>query len=210
MKYPTISLFLLLFTGSSLLAQHYPCAKEVNNCISRGKTPTGYQLVRFVCQAAAFTTKQLRNHVVILEQISSKTMNTDSADFPTIDGSVLMDPNGRIMTDKGEFRMRIYNNTSLVSSTQTVEQIVEDLLDQEASFNKANQLMDYRGVGYRFVQTFVFTSTNVHLQKKMSVFIEDHSGELKTIDGNQTLEDGYYICQEPVLVPEMTEQTPSN
>ena len=75
--------------------------------------PTGNHLVRFVCA-------DYYHYVIILEQTSSKRLNTENyspyARSDTIDGTVLIDGDHEIFfTDDASFRMRIYKGVRLIS-----------------------------------------------------------------------------------------------
>ena len=77
----------------------------------------GDRLVRFVCQARDAATERFLDRVLILEQVSAKSLNTEPAQSNAIDGTVLIDWNHEISaTDDAAFRMRIYEGVSLISN----------------------------------------------------------------------------------------------
>ena len=197
MKYLIVSLSLLLFTSQAL-------SKMV---------PTGNHLVRFICQNDLSNIPSsilIFDRVVILEQTSSKVPNTDSAESETIEGSVLIDPNSEVFfTDDAAFRMRIYNNASLVSSEKTEEQIIGELLAGKSSLDSYNRPMDYTGIGGRMDDLFTFRSTGPYeFERNVDIFLgEKAEGYIDTNLGASNMSgDGTYNCKEPVLVPEMVEE----
>ena len=162
MKYLIISLSLLLFTSQ---------------VFSKKMVPTGRHLVRFVCQDYIDSDSEF-NRVLILEQTSSKTLNA-GASSETIEGSVLIDPDSGIyLTDAAPFRMRIYNNASLISSDKTEKQIIEELLVSEAGLDFfGNRPMDYTGRGGRLDGLFSFQSTGPYVfVKGIEIFLREKEG----------------------------------
>ncbi len=187
MKYLIMGLCLFLFAGQAF-------SKQI---------PTGYQLVRFVCEE-----KDLgwgSEYILILEQISSKTLNRDSAISKTIDGSAFIDSGSDvILTDDGEFRLRIYDKID----GKTKEQMIEDFLKREADLDFSNRPMDYVGKGYRKKGVPAFESTGPHsFIKGMNIYLNHNmDGGLDTLNARSMKGDESYLCDEPVFVPEMTDQ----
>ena len=192
MKYLVIILSLFLFTNKSF-------SKQI---------PTGHQLVRLVCQATD-SEGHLEDYVLILEQSSSKPLSTEITGLKTIDGSVLIDPENEIyLTDDAAFRLRVYE-ASLVSKEKTEEEIIEGLLSSKAGLDLKNRPMDYTGTGARLDDDFIFKSTGPYkFLKKVKISMKNFKGYMNTnLGASRSLEDGYYTCQEPVLIPEMIEES---
>ena len=182
MKYLIVSLSLLLFTSQAL-------SKMV---------PTGNHLVRFICQNDISNIPSdilVLDRVVILEQTSSKVPNTDSAMPETIEGSVLIDPNSEVFfTDRAAFRMRIYNNASLVSSEKTEEQIIEELLASKASLDSYDRPMDYTGIGVRMDDLFSFRSTGPYeFLRDTKIFLREKEGYVSTNFGASSFVWGWNL-----------------
>ena len=192
MKYLVIILSIFLFTNKSF-------SKQI---------PTGFQLLRLVCQAYWASDGNLKDYVLILEQTSSNTINT-TADSKTIDGSVLIDPESETyFTDEAAFRLRVYK-ASLVSEEKTEEEIIKDLLSSRAGLDLKNRPMDYTGEGLRWSKTFTFKSTGPYkFLKTVNVSMKDLKGDMSTnLGASRSLEDGLYTCKKPVLIPEMIEES---
>ena len=113
-----------------------------------------------VCQAYLDKDNEIElfNFVLILEQISSKTINTETAFSDTLDGSILIDPDNKMSTDEVAFRLRVYN-ASLVRKGKTEEEIIEDLLSREADMDVNQQRMDYMGRGFQSGTNYFYFST---------------------------------------------------
>ena len=121
--------------------------------------PTGHSLVRFVCQKYSVLSGERLNRVVVTEQLSVQSIDGND----TVDGSDLIDIEGELYTEKAPFRMRIYNDVSLVSSEQTKEEIIADLLHKPAGRDVDGDLMDFSGKGRRFKGRFTFSSITPYL-----------------------------------------------
>ena len=159
-------------------------------------------LAQFVCQRMN-SKGHLLDTVVIVEQTSTKAIDRVLSD--TVDGSNLIDPDGEpFYTGTTAARMRFYNGVSLVSADKTKEEIVESLLQQPASAYPNGELMDFTGKGSRFGSGFGFTSMTSWGFKSFGLDLEDLGyGRVTTANGALTmLEDGFYRCEEPVLVPQ--------
>ena len=79
MKHVILSLFLLVFANQAFWTE----------------VPTGNHLVRLVCQKYTNSGVEIDDRVLILEQTSSRTLNTDTAISDSIDGAVLTDPDDK-------------------------------------------------------------------------------------------------------------------
>ena len=192
MKHLILSLSLFLFTIQTF-------SKDAS---------TGNQLVRLVChkETKKYTDMgiPITDRVLIMEQTSSKALNTDTALSETIDGSVLIDPDNEIpFTDDAAFRVRVYN-TSLVSAEKTEGEIIETLLSSQAGFDSENRLMDYTGIGFRSGDYLTFQSEAPYdFLKEVNISMRDFKGDMDTNLGASTSrEDGLYSCKTPVLIPE--------
>ena len=127
------------------------------------------QRVRFVCQAFDIVDYEFRNRVMILEQTSTKPLDT-YPNFDLVDGSFFIDMNSGAtyytnhmgMTDLAEFRLRIYR-TSLISEDKTEEEIIKELLKNPGDLRvvknpfQDHTPMDYIGSGFRFGSVFSFS-----------------------------------------------------
>ena len=81
----------------------------------------GDRLARFVCQARDAANETFLDRVLVLDQTSTKPLNADSAQYDTIDGTVLIDGDHETsFTDDAAFRMRIFNGVSLISNLSEV------------------------------------------------------------------------------------------
>ncbi len=192
MKY-LISLSLLFFTTRALSKM----------------MPTGYQLARFVCRGSTFYNRKPLDFVVILEQTSSTVLNINGASYDKkiIDGSVVIALDN-FWTGNAPFRMRIYR-TSLVSDEKKEEQIIEELLRKEADPDSQGRPMDYTGrVSWWPGNKIAFESTAPYnFLKEMSISLKDKEGVVRTEFGKISLSgDEFYVCKDPVLVPEMIEE----
>ena len=160
----------------------------------------GSKLLRFVCQDYTdySATGKPNNRVAIVEQLSTKSIDGDEV----IDASDLIDPQGRVYTGQTESRMRIYNGVSLISDDRTKEEIIEELLKQEASRDINDVLLDFKGVGSRLQSTFAFEGETPY-DKTLHVRLNDLSeGSMFTDSAARVMyEDGSYRCEEPVLIP---------
>ncbi len=191
MKYLIMGLCFFLFTGQAF-------SKQIL---------TGYQLVRFVCEEEDIGWGS--EYILILEQISSKTLNRDSAMSETIDGSAFIDLGSDVtLTDDGEFRLRIYDKID----GKTKEQMIEDFMKREADLDFFNRPMDYVGKGYRSKSIITFESTGPYsFIRSMNVYLDGiHdgiSGGVSTTNAGRSMKgDELYLCDESVFVPEMTEE----
>ena len=174
------------------------------------KTPsTDNRLVRLVCQ---------NYYVLILEQLSSKSVDTETALSDTTDGTVLIDPgHSRRFTDNAAFRLRVYE-APLVSTEEgtregkqgfrdqltqlTGSQAVRDLLARAADFDGSYKRMDYTGIGFRSGKTLIFKHEGDFL-KGVEISMEDFTGFMDTNHGaSNPEEDGPYRCGKPALLPE--------
>ena len=157
-------------------------------------------LVRFACQKYSVSNGQLLSTVVIVEQTSVKKFE----DTEIINGSdMIKDPLENVYTYDTAFRMRIYNGVSLVSNEKTKGEIIGELLNTRASLDKDGDLMDFTGTGYRDGTWFNFDSLTPYDFKVFYLNLEDLSkGQIRTNSGAINMhEDGFYQCEEPVLIP---------
>lgn len=161
--------------------------------------------LRFVCQKYYALSGEPSNNVVIVEQTSVKRFN--SKKNGVVDGSDLINPKGKNYTGQTEFRMRIFNDVSLVSDDKTKEEIIKELLKKQANRDIDGDLMDFKGIGYRLGSGFAFdskfNSEGVPYNKTLLIKFNDLSdGEMVTDNAASTMfEDGLYRCEEPVLIP---------
>lgn len=165
--------------------------------VTNAFTAESNSLLRFTCQKYYISDGELANRVFILEQTSIKQIDSSQV----IDGSDLINPKGKYYTGETEFRMRIYN-ASLISDDQTKEEIIEELLKQEASRDTTNRLLDFKGTGGRLELTIDFGSKDPY-NKSILIDLNDLSeAQMQTNSGaTNMLEDGFYRCEEPVLIP---------
>lgn len=172
--------------------------------------PTGHELARFVCQGSMFNDRKPLDFVVILEQTSSKTLKINGIlyDKKIIDGSVLVALDN-FWTDYAPFRMRVYR-TSLLSDEKTEKQIIEELLRKKADLDSHGRQMDYTGrVSWWPRNKINFESTAPYdFLREMSISLENKEGIIQTEFGKiSLLGDGFYICKDPILIPEMVEES---
>ena len=153
-------------------------------------------LVRFVCHRGE--DRGFINTVVIVEQTSVKAIEYNE----NVDGSAMIDSDGEIYTKDTPFRMRIYNDVSLVSDKKTKEEIIEELFKQSASRDLNGELMDFTGKGGRFKSEFIFSSENPY-DKSFLIDLNDPTYVQMSTSGGAgiMLEDGPYQCEDPVLIP---------
>ena len=168
-------------------------------CMGAGPLPAedeGHSLVRFVCHRGE--DQGYINRVIIVEQTSIKTIENSLAD--TVDGSEIIDPQVDY-TDQTPFRMRIYDDVSLVSNERTKEEVIEELLGKPAGRDLNGELMDFTGTGYSMNNIFKFNSTTPY-EKSLYVYLkEEFEGEVDTNNGaRMMLEDGPHRCEPPTLV----------
>ena len=148
---------------------------------------TGNNLARFVCQEYSYD--EPRNLVIIVEQLS----------VDTVDGSLHIDPD-EIEGELGEenrFRMKIYRDSTLISSEKTKEEVIKDLLSQEASLDSDGNRMEYEGMGSRFLFEFTFVS-----EDESKVFNIDLRNRGADISNNNIIISAFLQCEEPELFPE--------
>ena len=212
---------------SSLMAQ-----VDVNRVGDAGPCPTGepvsgavesdntqaladsreseYQMIRIACQHVE-ANGELIDRVLIIEQLSTEATEKDlySSAPDHFDGVELITPglSSHMLpqyTYKAPFRMRAYNQVSLVSPTKSRDQIVKGLLQTKASKDLKGFLMDYQGLGYRYQESFIFTSTGPYdFVKEIEI---DRLTDLENLKGWMTInlttgyEDGPYVCDKPVLI----------
>ena len=204
MRYAVVVLFLALLAGEAL---------------AKGP-PTGNRLVRLVCHQylSDGDERRLFGHVIVLEQLSSKTVNTETAFSDTIDGSVLIDPDDTLPTDVAAFRLRVYeaqllprrmaNERSVIDrlSRMTGSQAVRDLLARNADLDAYGERMDYPGVGFQSSNQLIFQYRSPDYFKEVVISMKDLTGFMSSdLGASRMVEDGLYICGRPVLVPERAE-----
>ena len=171
-------------------------------CMGAGPLPAedkGHSLVRFVCQQQSIVTShKLLDTVVIAEQLSVEEFDGDEI----IDVADLIDPDGKVYTKRVPFRMRIYNDVSLVHSERSKEEVIDDLLQRSASRDIDGDLMDFTGKGGRFMSEFAFSSITPYAYKALFVDLDGTSnGSMSTNNGAFTMhEDGPYRCEPPTLI----------
>lgn len=172
------------------------------------EVPTGSRLVRLVCKAYTTSGLEITDFVLVVEQVSSMALNTETALSETIDGSVLVDPDHEVpFTDEAAARMRIYR-TTLPPGTGAESRFVEDLLAGEASPGWDDHLMDFTGIVFRSVNSLIFRSAvddagPYYYLKEAEVDMRDFKGFLDTnLGASQLWGDGFYACEAPALLPE--------
>ena len=161
-------------------------------------------LLRFVCQKYYFSNGRPSDKVAIVEQLSTRRIDSDGVEIESeiIDGSDLINSNGKTYSGQTAFRMRIFSGVSLLSNDKTKEEVIEELLEQEASRDIKGRLMDFKGKGGRLRSTFGF-ETKLPYDKGLLVDLKDlDNGTMDTNNAASTMfEDGLYRCEEPVLIP---------
>lgn len=176
------------------------------------QTDKSSQRVLFVCQAFDRFDYKFRNRVMILEQTSTKTLDTYS-NLDQVEGSSIIDLNSKAtymgMTGTAEFRMRFYIG-SLVSENETEEEIIEELLKKPGDFRVAKYEfqdpapMDYIGTGNRDGSTFhfVYEREKDGFHKKFTFNISEfYQKEVFDIDNLQDLDtDSLKDLDQDVLV----------
>lgn len=215
---------------------------SATKAFSKDTDSTKNNLVRFVCQKYGEVGKNFFDTVAILEQMSVQGVfrkteedgnSIKSIVQPvTVDGPMIIDADGlsileafdnsdlkMLTTGKVTFRMRIYNNTSLVSSEKTKDQIVDELLRQKASLDSRGQPMDFiaKGHSYKwsnssqfyFLFSFFAYSHGDSIYRKFSIDLSErrelgyHAKFKAKIDFSEPLdrkENGVYYCEKPVFV----------
>ena len=178
---------------------------EARRAASRSARPKGPSLARFVCQQYDITTGSFYDRVLIAEQLSVQAITQGTAFTDTIDGSLMIDLE-EPYSGSVAFRMRNYENVSLVSAEKTKDEIIRELLDRSASRATGGSfLMDYTGEGSRLAEEFLFISdsdSEPFIMKSLSIDLTDLRGSLSTNHGtSRMLQDGLYRCEPPVLVP---------
>ena len=163
---------------------------------------TKSSLVLFACQQYYGPNSELFNRVIILEQTSVKAIKDISK---IVDGSALINPKGEFRTRQTAFRMRIYNEVSLISNEKTKKEIIEELLKKPASPDVNGELMDFIGSGSRTSSIFVFHPTPYDF-KSLSIDLRDLSSgwtktTITTSDRDIMYDDSFYQCEKPVLIP---------
>ncbi len=170
-----------------------------------------FQMIRIACQEVQ-ADGELIDRVLIIEQLSTEATDKHlySSAPDHFDGVELITPglSSHILpayTFKAPFRMRIYNQVSLVSPTKSRDQIVQRLLQTKAGKDPAKGfLMDYQGLGYRYESSLIFRSKDPHgFLKKIEIGLMGRNNRKGYMTTNLTagLVDGPYICDEPVLIP---------
>ena len=155
------------------------------------QTDKSAQRVRFVCQAFDQFDYEFRNRVMILEQTSTKTLDTYS-NLDQVDGSSMIDLDSKAtymgVTGTAEFRMRFYIG-SLISESETEEEIIEELVKKPGDFRVAKYdfqdpaPMDYIATGYRDGPTFYFHYDRVK-DERNAFFKTLHPGFTKYFNFN--------------------------
>ena len=83
--------------------------------LSQGLT-TDSRLVRFVCQAYSAEEQKFLGRVLVLEQTSTNPLGTGVAETISVDGSMLIAEGHAVsVAHEAEFRLRIYDDVSLIS-----------------------------------------------------------------------------------------------
>ena len=157
-----------------------------------------HSFLRIACQKYYVSDRELSAVVVIVEQLSVERIGgTD-----IVDGAALVNPGGKSYTGQAAFRMRIFRSASLMSYGKTREEVVEELLRRPASTDLRGFTMDFSGIGSRLNDTFGFGSTSPY-DKSLTVDLKDlWNAQLATDNAASTmLEDGFYKCEDPFLMP---------
>ena len=104
--------------------------------------------------------------------------------------------------------MRFYRD-SLIQDKKTEKEIIDELVKREADKDHKGRVMDYTGLGGRDFANFGFGSyEKFGFYKGLYIDMEDLSGRevlegsLDTNNGTAIfLEDGFYKCRKPLLLP---------
>ena len=159
--------------------------------------------VQIVCQAWDEENQKFLGRVLILEQLSAKPFGSSESQAGTIDASELVaTAHQPPSTENAAFRLRIYNNVSLISHLQSLSgraagsiarsdnekrelaeisfsmgtrdgDIITSLRNRVASVNAWGRKMDYSGYGRRVGSRLTFRSTlSNHSEKSLNLFLK--------------------------------------
>ena len=195
-----------------------------NPAFSKDMIPTGKKLVRFVCQRYNSEKNNLMDEIIILDQLSTKTLPGNHSD-PEITGEMMVDTHRNNIDGKVNGKLRYYDNVSLFDYTSDEERTVleltkkedfdqwlEALLKTQATKTDLGNIMDYSGTIDR---SFGFTDIifaqgdprkpKPENQIKMDISLTHYNFPVaffKSIG----LGGWPYVCGTPIFVEEMIEK----